>query len=290
MITLSMTASVGVNAANKVVDVNLLKALLNAYARKYNLPILSNNKVDEDFIDLIEHFQTNIVKIERSDGIVFANKVTFKSLLNSLHSGYKKVSITKPENGVLTWEAEGTEGGRFHSRSFHVPSNNSGLTIGRGYDMKEKTATQIKNHLILAGVEVMKADVISLAAGKIGNMAKKFVIENDLLDFEISAQAQLKLFEIIYKELELDVKRICNKSKIVTDYGVTNWIALNSKIKAVTIDLRFRGDYHGSSRRFLQKHITSNDLVEFTKEILKEANWGAVPSSRRQARIKFIQS
>ncbi|MEZ8185257.1 hypothetical protein ACED29_05465 [Shewanella sp. 5S214] len=49
--------------------------------------------------------------------------------------------------------------------------------------MKEKTATQIKNHLILAGVEVIKAGVISLAAGKIGNMAKLFVIENDLLDF-----------------------------------------------------------------------------------------------------------
>ncbi|MEZ8185258.1 hypothetical protein ACED29_05470 [Shewanella sp. 5S214] len=101
MSSLSMTASVGVNAANKEIDVNLLKVLINAYARKSNLPILSNNKVDEDFVALIEYSQTNIAKVGLSDGIVFANKVTFKNLVNSLYSGYKKISITKPENGVL---------------------------------------------------------------------------------------------------------------------------------------------------------------------------------------------
>ena len=51
------------------------------------------------------------------------------------------MTITK---GLLTYKAMGMEGGDFHSRKLHVPSDRSGLTIGRGYDMKEKSSYKIE--------------------------------------------------------------------------------------------------------------------------------------------------
>jgi hypothetical protein len=47
-----------------------------------------------------------------------------------------------PSTGLLTWGAEGTEGGRFHSRVLQFPPGASGLTLGRGYDMKEPASTK----------------------------------------------------------------------------------------------------------------------------------------------------
>ena len=38
-------------------------------------------------------------------------------------------ALDVPEIGIVTWDSEGSEGGRFHSRRLHVPSDTSGLTI-----------------------------------------------------------------------------------------------------------------------------------------------------------------
>lgn len=290
MFNLNMTASVGVNSANKLADVQLIRSLLNAYARKAGLPPIANSKVDNNFIDLIQHFQKRIIKMGNPDGIVSANRGTFRKLVEFLFSTYTTVSITKPTYGILTWDAEGTEGGLYHSRCFHVPSNRSGLTIGRGYDMRDKTFSKVSGHLIQSGIDNKVANVIALAAGKMGNAAKQFVIEKDLLDFEVAPQVQLKLFEIVYKEMEADVKRICNKTITSQTYGKTDWLNLNSKIRNVLIDLRFRGDYHPASRKILQKHVANNDLISFKTEINKSANWSGVPLTRQQARTKYINS
>jgi hypothetical protein len=50
--------------------------------------------------------------------------------------------IPVPARGRLTFDAEGQEGGPWHSRHFHVPDATSGLIIGRGYD--SRIATTIK--------------------------------------------------------------------------------------------------------------------------------------------------
>lgn len=290
MFNLNMTASVGLKSANKSADVQLIRSLLNAYARKTGLSLIVNSKVDHHFIDLIKHFQKKVIKMGNPDGIVSANRGTFRKLVEFLFSTYTTVSITKPTYGILTWDAEGTEGGIYHSRCFHVPSNRSGLTIGRGYDMRDKTSSKVSGHLIQSGIDNKVANVIALAAGKMGNVAKQFVIEKDLLDFEVLAQVQLKLFEIVYKEMEADVKRICNKTITSQTYGKTDWLNLDPKIRNVLIDLRFRGDYHPASRKILQKHVANNDLISFKAEINKSANWSGVPLSRQQARIKYINS
>ncbi len=97
-------------------------------------------------------------------------------------------------------------------------------------------------------------------------------IDGDLLDVEISATTQLKLFNIIYKKLEDDVKRICSKSDTILEYGEVDWDNLDKVIKTVLIDLRYRGDYTSSSRMKIQQHVSNNDLIKFKGVINEMAN------------------
>ncbi|WP_330647221.1 hypothetical protein [Thioclava sp. FTW29] len=194
-----------------------------------------------------------------------------------------------PTKGSLTWNSEGTEGGYYHSRRLHVPSSASGLTIGRGYDMKEKTKTKIMADLKRAGVSTENATLIAGAAGKSGAQAEKFITDNKLEKFEISQQGQKVLFDISYAETEAVVMRICSKADTVATYGAVNWGKLHGAIKEMLVDLKFRGDYDPRSRKFLQKHVAANDLAAFGAEIVKRMNWLGVPQDRFQRRKTFME-
>lgn len=80
-----------------------------------------------------------------------------------------------PDEGALTFRVEGQEGGQYHTREFHVPSPESGLTIGRGYDMKLRTKSEVRDDLVDAGVKPEKATLISQGAGKQGGDAEEFI-------------------------------------------------------------------------------------------------------------------
>ena len=77
----------------------------------------------------------------------------------------------QPKTGKLTFDAEGSEGGQFHSRKLHVPSMVSGLTIGRGYDMKKKSPAKIIQDLTAAGIDKKDAAILSKASGLSGQSA-----------------------------------------------------------------------------------------------------------------------
>ncbi len=140
--------------------------------------------------------------------------------------------------GSLTFEAEGQEGGPYHSRHFHVPSDSSGLTIGRGYDMKNRSKREVLDDLVSAGVGEVDAAKISQAAGLSGVDADTFVEENDLEDFEISEEVQLKLFEIEYARQLRDTRRLATKADVTRAYGETEWDALDDIIRDTLVDLR----------------------------------------------------
>ncbi len=194
--------------------------------------------------------------------------------------------IPKPKEGRLTFDAEGQEGGFFHSRHFHVPSGSSGLTIGRGYDMKMRSRSDVRDDLAAAGVSSVEAALISQAAGLKGETAEEFLEENDLEDFEITPRTQLKLFEIEYRRQEADARRLATKADVTRAYGKTDWEGLHPVIKEVLVDLRFRGDYTPACRRFLQKHVAANDLGAFAKEVSDPERWPNVPSDRFNRRKK----
>jgi hypothetical protein len=194
-----------------------------------------------------------------------------------------------PDHGMVTWDSEGTEGGRYHSRKLHVPSEESGLTIGRGYDMKEKTSGTIVNDLTSAGVSLENATTISKAAGKKGAEAKKFIVDNKLEDFEISQVGQKALFEISYAEKSTDAERLAAKQDVKELYGITDWENLDPAILDIIVDMHFRGDYAGGARKKIQKYIVANDLEGFAKTMGDAANWPNVPQDRFNRRKKFLE-
>ena len=202
------------------------------------------------------------------------------------------MSALQPIVGKVTFESEGAEGGPFHSRKLHVPSATSGLTVGRGYDMKMKNAVEITRNLIAAGISQKDAAILAKATGLSGQLAKKFITTHMLDKYEITQQQQVKLFDISYKKEEAETKRLCTKPDVELKYGKCNWLKLDSAIKQILVDLKFRDDYTGGTRKVLQKYVVTNDAKEFLKVLSDRSNWLMlrVPTDRFQRRVNFLKA
>jgi hypothetical protein len=198
--------------------------------------------------------------------------------------------VLKPSRGMVTFESEGVEqpGSQFHSRVLHVPTATSGLTIGRGYDMKEKDKAKIVADLTASGVAPADAQKLSRAAGLSGAAAKNLIAANGLSNFSISQETQVKLFEISYADEEAVVKRICAKQDCVDAYGKVDWDKTHPAIRDIAVDLKFRGDYTTASRKLIQKLIATNDLAGLRKVMADPAKWPGVPSDRFKRRRDFL--
>lgn len=223
-------------------------------------------------------------------------------------------SVFPPElfqvpRGQLTFDAEGQECpdkarkcNKYHSRKPHVPDNISGVTIGRGYDLKRRTPEKIKRDLMATGLTPEDAEVYAKAGCKMistgscepqftGDKARKFISDNQDKLREITPEQQRKLFEITYSEMEEDIKRISNNEK--DKYGAVDFETLNPKIKDVLVDLRFRGDYTPDSRKLIQKPVANNDFQAF-KEAMGNEYWvnksTPVPSDRFKRRLIYLNN
>ncbi|MGR5150113.1 hypothetical protein ACQKP8_26655 [Photobacterium alginatilyticum] len=155
--------------------------------------------------------------------------------------------------------------------------------------MREKSLSTVRRDLASSGIKNEVISTLVRAIGLTGNRAKQFIIDNDLLDYQITIESQKKLFKVSYDYEASEVKRICSKTDVKETYGITDWGKLNSVIKEVAIDLKFRGDYSPKVRRFLQKAIVKNDLNEFYKIMSNKGLWLNVPSDRFNRRVKFIE-
>lgn len=277
-------------AKNNSNDVKLVQALLNVYLRsKKKTDIKISTKIDDETKKAIIDFQKEVMKLAKPDGRVDPGGKTFKKLMSMRNDSFTVEGIVAPDFGKVTWESEGAEGGRYHSRKLHVPSNTSGLTIGRGYDLRQKKQSQIITDMNAAGLDPKKVAILKNAAGLFGSSAKRFIIDNDLLDYQVSTQTQKNLFKISYEYILKDVKRICTSPLVEKRYGKCEWDKLDGKIKDILVDLRFRGDYTPSARGFLQKSVVDNNLKEFSKQLTDKKNWIDVPSGRFNRRKAFIE-
>jgi hypothetical protein len=191
---------------------------------------------------------------------------------------------------ALTFNAEGQENSsRFFSRKIHFPGGAaSGVTIGRGYDLGNRTATQIKSDLLESGAASNDALFFASAAGLRGEQAAAFVRANRQHAPEITPQVQYNLFtKVLIPYYIGDIKRIFDKDDVVEKYGEATWDDLPLTVQSILFDLRYRGDYSGETRRRLQPALVANDTVAFMKIIRDEEYWIArgVPSGRVSARI-----
>jgi len=199
------------------------------------------------------------------------------------------MSGIEPKDGVITFHSEGTEGGFFHSRKLHVPTGSSGLTLGRGYDIRFKTQTEVTTDLTLLGLKKELITSLSAATGLYGKAARDFIKEKSLDSFELTPVQQVTLFELSYKKEESETKRLCTKPDVERAYGICKWDKLNKGIKEVLIDLKYRGDYTPIIRKKIQKHVSDNDVNKFFEVIKKRENWPNVPSDRFIRRVDYYK-
>jgi len=194
--------------------------------------------------------------------------------------------------GQLTFDAEGLEArGPFFSRKPHVPSSSSGVTIGRGYDMKSRRPSGIVTDLSGAGIEDRIAHKFAEAAGLEGNAAKQFIRRSDVAQIEITPHQQKALFKVTYAEHVADVRRICDKNDVVTKYGPTDWDQLHPAIKDMLVDLRYRGDYTGTTRNRVQPLVVANDLFGLQQTMADKSYWmqnRGVPRDRFERRADYM--
>ncbi|MBQ1784437.1 MAG: hypothetical protein II007_12370 [Gammaproteobacteria bacterium] len=291
MIPTRLSNSVGSGGRNLPQDVLLARALLNVAARHRGGNLLTMAPAADDaLVQRIHQYQHDSVGLTDSDGRIDSDGATLAALLKTLGDSRTRQEPGEPDEGLVTWEAEGQEGGPFHSRILHVPSSGSGLTIGRGYDMKHRTAVQISSELSAAGVPSSIAQRLASAAGLGGPTAQRFVISADLLDFEITPAAQLKLFAVVYQWHAQDVQRISAQPAVVSRYGKLHWANIHPLIRQLLVDLRYRGDYTPESRAFLQRPAVQNDLPTFSALVHDLARWRNVPRDRFERRCKLLDS
>lgn len=190
--------------------------------------------------------------------------------------------------GQTTFDAEGVEAtGRYFSRVMHWPGGNSGVTIGRGYDMGQRTRLQVISELRHAGVSDEDALFFAGAAGLRGARARAYV-EAFVGDSPIlSLPCQRRLFEMVTApEVIFDVKRILAKPDLQARYGAVLWDELTPIARELVFDLRYRGDYTPDIRERLQPILVARDdrkLFEFMddKTFWRSKN---VPEARIDAR------
>ncbi|KFA93869.1 calcium-binding protein [Archangium violaceum] len=201
--------------------------------------------------------------------------------------------FTVPE-GQLTFDAEGLETrGAYFSREAHWPGGASGATIGRGYDMKHRSAETVISDLTAAGVPQADAELLAQGAGLSGQEAADFVAREDVKAIEITPLAQKNLFSTVYDHYESEVQRISNKPDTVAKYGSVDWDNLDPAIKDVAVDLIYRGDYTPATRKEIQPLMVANDLQGLRDLLADETrmtgDWG-VPQDRFERRRDYLDA
>lgn len=163
----------------------------------------------------------------------------------------KWLIVTK---GQLTFDAEGNdvENSTFFSRRIHWPGNSeSGVTIGRGYDIGSRSKEEVYRDLFGSGVPDNIASLISDGAGIKGGAASNFVLANKNSTL-ITRKSQHRLFEKIYPDYVLRAKSNYERwttAQSINDANIPsvsisdkiNWEILDDKVKDVIVDLVYQG-------------------------------------------------
>lgn len=177
----------------------------------------------------------------------------------------------KVTQGQLTFDAEGNDDAdsKYFSRVPHWPGGASGVTIGRGYDMKNRTKKQVLRDLEAAGVGEDEAQKLAKGAGLKGAAAEKFVEDNTSL--EISLDQQHALFEKTYPSYVKTAERVYNKTiaKVKKDPKPVQWSQLDPAIRDVLVDFTYQGKIKSPKKTApIQAGMYNNlgDLISFIQK------------------------
>jgi hypothetical protein len=199
------------------------------------------------------------------------------------------------ERGRATFEAEGNEGGPFQSRKPHVPGKglggceNSGVTIGRGFDVGQFQRREVRSILNAAGFDPQFINSVMPFVGVKGTAAQAMLDCNP--PREITPEEQVRLFNVVYSMLEADTERLCTKDDVREKYGAVDWNALPEQVKKYLIDLRFRGDFSPTTREHIMPLLVAGDYEGLARNSQIPELWSPSLTRKRMAeRLNILRS
>ena len=176
------------------------------------------------------------------------------------------------ERGQVTFDAEGNDipSSPFFSRQLHWPGGASGVTLGRGYDMRHRTPQSVASDLIAAGVDTISVEKFSRGAGLSGQAARDFVNLNRDEFGSISQTAQRILFEdVVYPRYEV-AAQIQYSSTISS--VMPEWRSLDARIRDIAVDFTYQ---QGSIWSRQMPYISENNreslanYIQETQELIQ---------------------
>lgn len=191
------------------------------------------------------------------------------------------------KKGQVTFNAEGNdiEATRYFSRVIHWPGNAlSGVTIGRGYDMGNRTKAAVKSDMIKAGLPADKAKALSEGAGLKGTKAKEFVEKNRQTIGKITHAQQVKLFDNIYPDYEGRAKQNYDRWTAGEKDRVA-WDKLDQAIRDILVDFVYQGFTKGPNP---MKSGMNNNFDALIKYIEGTAAMKQYEPGRN--RVKYLKS
>ncbi|KAK3727631.1 hypothetical protein QZH41_017652 [Actinostola sp. cb2023] len=199
---------------------------------------------------------------------------------------------------MFTFKAEGDDNpnsSRF-SRKLHVFSKSSGVTIGRGYDVRDKKPKQIKKDLVAAGINSKTADKLKNATGLTGDKARKWIQKENLGNLKITRQQQKSLFEIEYRRITKTAMKMIKKYT----KNALKFKDLHPVAKDIVVDIFYRGDYSMSDSKkksdsvYMQKafdKLSKHNLIALIQLMADQAFWvykAGVDEARAKARAMYV--
>ena len=183
--------------------------------------------------------------------------------------------------GQVTFDAEGNDipNNAYFSRVLHWPGGASGVTLGRGYDMRHRTQSAVFSDLSAAGVEAVSAENFSRGAGLSGQDARDFVISNRDLFGAISQEAQRILFEdVVYPRYEDAAKR---QYRSIAAADTAAWEDLEERVRDIAVDLTYQ---QGSIWNRQMPYIFKNNREDLARYIQETQELAQYEPGRHRAR------
>ncbi|WP_432754277.1 hypothetical protein [Pseudomonas sp. WMBT8] len=201
-------------------------------------------------------------------------------LVGNFYAAVEQERLTV-RSGQVTFDAEGNDlaDSLYFSRKLHWPAGKSGVTLGRGYDMRHRTRPQVYSQLIEAGFDSAAAENFSLGATLSGPSAQAFVKQNRDVFGAISHQEQIVLFEeVLYPAYEAAAVR---RYESVAVQNSPKWNELNERIRDVAVDFTY---HQGSIWSRQLPYISGNDPESLARYIEETPELAQYEKGRQRAR------
>ena len=162
------------------------------------------------------------------------------------------------ENGlkfIYTLEAR-----RNVSNQLHWPRGSSGVTLGPGYDMKERTEAEITTDMLAIGVDITTAKKIAKGSGLEGPKAQQFVNDNENL-VKLRDQQEMMLLKHIAPRYEAMVRRGITTDLLQHEFDALVSFAYNPGRKFSTVARLINQGKTAEAVRTIKKVIKSGGSV-----------------------------